>query len=176
MMPISGINTGAVQPLAAAEKVPGASKIQKEEEEVRPLKPTMDEYVPEEPREPSGRYWLGKDGDGQPKIHFDDPERTADAPQKPGADVPEEEPDPTDQAVKGPEKKERKEERWEGNTDKVDREIKELKQKKKELESRLRTETNEAQAEALEKELANVERELSQKDNDSYRRQHTVFS
>ena len=111
MMPISGINTGAVQPLAAAEKVPGASKIQKEEEEVRPLKPTMDEYVPEEPREPSGRYWLGKDGDGQPKIHFDDPERTADAPQKPGADVPEEEPDPTDQAVKGPEKKERKEDK-----------------------------------------------------------------
>ena len=41
MMPISGVSTDAVQPLAAAEKVPGTSKIQKEE--VRPLKPVMDE-------------------------------------------------------------------------------------------------------------------------------------
>ncbi len=174
MMPISGVSTGAVQPLAAAEKVPGASKIQKEE--VRPLKPVMDEYVPEEPQEPSGRYWLGKDGDGQPKIHFDDPERTADAPQKPGADVPEEEPDPTDQAVKGPEKKERKEERWEGNTDKVDREIEKLRKKQQELEQRLSTETDEAKIKDLERQLAQVERELTQKDNDAYRRQHSSLT
>ena len=176
MMPISGINTGAVQPLAAAEKVPGASKIQKEEEEVRPLKPTMDEYVPEEPREPSGRYWLGKDGDGRPKIHFDDPERTADAPQKPDGDIPEEEPGPADQAGKGPEKKEEKEERWECNTDKVDREIEKLRKKQQELEQRLSTETDEAKIKDLERQLAQVERELTQKDNDAYRRQHSSLT
>ena len=85
MMPISGVNTVAVQPLTTAEKVQGASKVQKPEEEAqgRQLKPVMDEYVPEEPQEPSGRYWMGKDEDGQPKIYFDDPERAADGPKQP---------------------------------------------------------------------------------------------
>ena len=85
MMPISGLNTGAVQPLTTAEKVQEASKVQKSEDEAkgRQLKPVMDEYIPEEPREPSGLYWMGRDEDGQPKIFFDDPERAADAPKQP---------------------------------------------------------------------------------------------
>ena len=121
MMPISGVNTGAVQPLTTAEKVLGASKVQKSEEESqsRQLKPVMDEYIPEEPQEPSGRYWMGKGEDGQPKIYFDDPERAADAPkqpegtpEKPEADAPEaEEPEPAGQGAKGPERK--KDETWE---------------------------------------------------------------
>ena len=182
MMPISGVNTGAVQPLTTAEKVLGASKVQKPEEEAqgRQLKPVMDEYVPEEPQEPSGRYWMGKDEDGQPKIYFDDPERAADAPKqpedapkKPDADAPEE-PDPADQGAKGPERKKDKDEVWEGNTDKVDREIEKLKKKKEELEQRLNTETDEAKIKDLERQLAQVERELNQKDNDTYRRQHAT--
>ena len=75
MMPISGVSTGAVQPLTAAEKTPGAPQVRKEETQGQPLKPVMDEYVPEEPQEPSGRYWMGRDEDGQPKIYFDDPEQ-----------------------------------------------------------------------------------------------------
>ena len=182
MMPISGVNTGAVQPLTTAEKVLGASKVQKPEEEAqsRQLKPVMDEYIPEEPQEPSGRYWMGKDEDGQPKIYFDDPERAADAPKqpedapkKPDADAPEE-PDPADQGAKGPERKKDKDEVWEGNTDKVDREIEKLKKKKEELEQRLNTETDEAKIKDLERQLAQVERELNQKDNDTYRRQHAT--
>ena len=35
MMPISGVNTVAVQPLTTAEKVLGASKVQKPEEEAQ---------------------------------------------------------------------------------------------------------------------------------------------
>ena len=54
MMPISGVNAGAIRPLTTAEKVLGAPKVQKSEEEDRRLRPVMDEYVPEEPREPSG--------------------------------------------------------------------------------------------------------------------------
>ena len=104
-------------------------------------------------------YHVDADDSGKRKISFDAPEHTDDESAAPS------------EAAPNPAK-----ETCRGNTDKVDREIKELKQKKKELESRLRTETNEAQAEALEKELAKVERELSQKDNDSYRRQHTIFS
>ena len=182
MMPISGVNTGAVQPLTTAEKVLGTPKVQKSEEESqsRQLKPVMDEYIPEEPQEPSGRYWMGKDEDGQPKIYFDDPERAADAPKqpedapkKPDADAPEE-PDPADQGAKGPERKKDKDEVWEGNSDKVDREIEKLKKKKEELEQRLNTETDEAKIKDLERQLAQVERELNQKDNDTYRRQHTT--
>ena len=175
MMPISGVNTGAVQPLTTAEKVLGTPKVQKSEEESqsRQLKPVMDEYIPEEPQEPSGRYWMGKDEDGQPKIYFDDPERAADAPKqpedapkKPDADAPEE-PDPEGQGAKGPEGKKDKGETWECNTDKVDREIEKLKKKKEELEQRLNTETDEAK-------IKDVERELNQKDNDTYRRQHAT--
>ena len=176
MMPISGVNTVAVQPLTTAEKVLGASKVQKPEEEAqgRQQKPVMDEYVPEEPQEPSGRYWMGRDEDGQPKIYFDDPERAANAPKQP-EDTPEaEEPDPAGQGAKGPEGEKDKDEVWEGNSDKVDREIEKLKKKQQELEQRLNTETDEAKIKDLERQLAQVERELKQKDNDTYRRQHTT--
>ena len=157
MMPISDVTTGAVQPLTTAEKVPGASKAQKpkEESQSRQPKPVMDEYIPEEPPEPSGRYWMGKDEDGQPKVYFDDQSRAADAP-------------------KHPEGKKDKDEVWEGNSDKVDREIEKLKKKKGELEQRLNTETDEAKIKDLERQLAQVDRELKQKDNDTYRRQHTT--
>ena len=178
MMPISGVNTGAVQPLTTAEKVLGASKVQKSEDESqsRQPKPVMDEYIPEEPQEPSGRYWMGKDEDGQPKIFFDDPERAADAPRQP-EDAPEaEEPKQAGQGAKGPEGKKNKDETWECNTDKVDREIEKLKKKQQELEQRLNSETDEAKIKDLERQLAQVEQELKQKDNDTYRRQHAVYT
>ena len=69
-----------------------------------------------------------------------------------------------------------KTEKCTGNTDKVDREIEKLKKRKKELEIQLLTEEDAGKSISLEVELAQVERELSQKDNDAYRRQHTVFS
>ena len=192
MMPISGVNTVAVQPLTTAEKVLGTPKVQKPEEEAqgRPLKPVMDEYIPEEPQEPSGRYWMGRDEDGQPKIYFDDPERAADAPKQPedaperAADAPEQQegapeaegPDPADQDAKGPEGKKDKGEVWECNTDKVDQEIEKLKKKQQELEQQLNTETDEAKIKDLERQLAQVERELKQKDNDTYRQQHAAYT
>ena len=178
MMPISGVNTGAVQPLTTAEKVLGAPKVQKSEEESqsRQLKPVMDKYIPEEPQEPSGRYWMGKDEDGQPKIFFDDPERAADAPRQP-EDAPEaEEPKQAGQGAKGPEGKKNKDETWECNTDKVDREIEKLKKKQQELEQRLNTETDAAKIKALERQLAQVEQELKQKDNDTYRKQNATYT
>lgn len=67
-------------------------------------------------------------------------------------------------------------ERCIANTDKVDREIEKLKKQKQELEQRLRTETDETKVKNLKSKLAQVENELRQKDNDAYRRQHTVFS
>lgn len=69
-----------------------------------------------------------------------------------------------------------KAEKCTGNTDKVDREIRKLKEKKKELEQQINLENDEKKKKQLEAKLSQVERELRQKDNDAYRRQHTVFS
>ena len=184
MQPISGAIPGAAQSPISVASVKEPSKVLRPEDEAqgRPLKPVMDEYSPEEKQEPSGRYWLGKDEDGQPKIYFDDPERAADAPKqsedapdarKLNADAPEaEEPDKAGQGAKGSERKKDKDEVWKGNTDKVDQEIKKLKKKQQELEQRLNTETDEAKIKDLERQLSQVEQELRQKDNDAYRRQH----
>lgn len=173
MMSISGINTSTVHPSAAAERVSGASGPQKPgEAQGRPLKPVMDEYVPEEKREPSGRYWMGRDESGRPRIYFEDPERAADAPGGgPGAEEPEQ-----DKGAEGPEKRSGGEERCVGNTDRVDREIERLKKKQKELEQRISTETDETRVRNLERQLAQVESELRQKDNDAYRKQHSTFT
>ena len=159
MMLISGVSTGAVQPLETTGKAQGASKVQRPQEETqdRQPKPVMDEYVPEEPQEPFGRYWVGKDEDGQPRIYFDDPERAEDAPEQ-------------------PEGKKDKDEVWECNTDKVDREIEKLKEKRQELEQCLNTETDEAKIKELESQLTQVEMEVEQKDNDTYRKQHSIFT
>ena len=54
---------------------------------------------------------------------------------------------------------------------------KEAKQEeKKQLEQKLHTASDPKKVKELEQQLAKVEQELQQKDNDTYRRQHTVFS
>ena len=59
-----------------------------------------------------------------------------------------------------------------GNTDKVDREIEKLKQTQAQLEQKIAAAGGQQDKEILEKQLAQVEAELRQKDNDTYRRQH----
>lgn len=174
MTPVSGVNAGAVQSPAAAGKVQGASGSRRPGEgaQNRPLKPVMDEYVRSEPREPSGRYWMGRGEDGRPQIFFDDPEQGAQAPEQPDAPR-KEEPAQGDKGAKGPERRDgEKEERYVCDTGKVDREIKALKKRRQELEQRLRTEKDEAGVKELERQLRQVEQELRQKDNDTYRRRH----
>ena len=163
-MIISDMVSGAVRPLAAAAGVKAASEVQRPEAEVPAYvrAPVMDEYIPEEKQEPSGRYWLVRDEDGQPKVFFDDPERTDDKPSDAPAPA---------QKAQGD-----KAERCTANTDQVDREIERLKQRKEVLEQRINAQTDDAKIKELERQLAQVERELAQKDNDAYRRQHTVFS
>ena len=62
-----------------------------------------------------------------------------------------------------------------GNTDKVDQEIKKLKEEKMKLEQELRMTLDTQKARELTRKLSLVEQELQQKDNSSYRRQNTVF-
>lgn len=184
MVPIGSVGMNAVRPVKTVEETQGAAGIRRPEEEAqgRPRRPAMDVYAPEVKQEPCGRYWMGRDEDGQPKVCFDDPER-AGAPQGPGAAPGAKEPDAPGaggpgqaQGAKGPKGEQGKEERCVGDTGKVDREIERLKKERRELEERLGTETDEARIEDLERRLAQVERELSRKDNDAYRKQHSTFT
>ncbi len=160
----------APQPPAATEGVKGAPKVQRPEGGDRPPKPAVDAYIPEEKREPSGRYWLERGEDGQPKVCFDDPERAAEN----------ERPDTgglkQDREVDGPDGSAHGEQAGTASTDRVDRKIEKLRRKQEELKRRIYSETDGAAIKELERELSRVERELSRKDNDAYRRQHAVFS
>ena len=62
------------------------------------------------------------------------------------------------------------------NTDRVDREIERLKQERQELERQLRGEADETKRQTVQQRLEQVERELSQKDNDAYRRRNAVYT
>lgn len=117
-----------------------------------------DEYISSEKagEKPNGLYHVGQDENGNKKVYFNDPKKA----DKVKADDPEND-----------------EEKCVGNTDKVDREIRELKEKKKKLEQQLKTASgDEKKTKELENKLAQVERELSQKDNDTYRRQNSTFT
>ena len=170
MQSISGINSGAAKPSVPIAGVDEPQKVQRPENETesRYQKPVMDEYVPEEKPEPSGRYWLGKDEDGKPKFYFDDPERAEDAPDA----------SDRDKSAEGPEKSgsDKDGQSCTCNTDKVDREIEKLKKQKQELEQQINRETDESKIEDLKAKLAQIEKELSQKDNDTYRRQHATYT
>lgn len=123
---------------------PGSSSPEK-----RP--PDTDQYIPEdtEEQESAGLYWIEKDQDGTPRVHFDQPDR----PERPGQP-----------------------ERCTCNTDKVDREIEKLKEKQEALQQQIQSETDEIKRSELEQKLAQIESELHQKNNDTYRRQHAEFS
>lgn len=60
------------------------------------------------------------------------------------------------------------------NTDEVDREIKQLKERKRQIEQQIQSEQDEQRKHALEQELKTIESMLSFKDNDAYRRQNAI--
>ena len=113
-----------------------------------------DEYISSEKsgNKPSGLYRMGQDENGNPKVLYDDPKKV----QKKSATG--------------------KAEECTTNTDAVDREIEKLKEQKRQLEQQIQAETDEKKVKALEKKLAQVEAELNQKNNDTYRRQNAVVS
>lgn len=107
-----------------------------------------DEYISSEKSgsRPSGLYRMGQDENGNPKVLYDAPKKRDSA------------------------------EKCTGNTDRVDREIEKLKEEKQKLERQIKEASgDEEKVKELKKKLSQVESELSQKDNDTYRRQNTVF-
>ena len=113
-----------------------------------------DEYISSEKsgNKPSGLYRMGQDENGNPKVLYDDPKKV----QKKSATG--------------------KAEECTTNTDAVDREIEKLKEEKRQLEQQIQAETDDEKVKELEKKLAQVEAELNQKNNDTYRRQNAVVS
>ena len=136
---------------------------------IQNINPNQDAYIPEEPQESIGRYWLGKDENGNPKIYSDESKQAQDT---------------SDTKDKQNQSIEDEQEKSQGtqvtkctvNTDKVDREIQKLKEKQAELEQKLQMETEENKKQKLEQQLSQVEQELRRKDNDAYKRQHAEYT
>ena len=121
----------------------------------------QDEYIPSEKDEPIGLYSMEQDEKGEPEIKFDDPNKSDKSEKTDGTDEPEKEKSESEECT--------------CNTDKVDRELKRLREKAERLEQQLRS-ASEEEAAKLQKQLAGVQSELAQKDNDSYRRSQAEFS
>ncbi len=143
-----------------------------------------DEYVNSEKAgaKPSGLYRVGQDASGNKKIFFDDPKKAGRADGQKAPSVKPGEPDDSGDVKAGqPRVKsgepDESEEKCVGNTNQVDKEIRELKAKKKQLEQQIQSaQKDTGKVKELEKELAQVEGELSRKDNDTYRKQHSQFT
>lgn len=144
------------------DKVKRTSQEQRAEDKSEGVSIPKDEYISSEKSgsKPSGLYSLEQDENGNPKVMHDDPKRAAKA-----KDVqPKEEPA-------------KKAEKCTTNTDNVDREIEKLKEEKKQLEQQIKAAAGDKEkVKVLEKKLAQIEGQLSQKDNDTYRRQNAVIS
>ena len=140
------------------------------------LSEPQDVYIRSEKsgKEPVGLYRIGQDENGGRKIFFEDPDKAdrADGKEEPKAEKADGKKPKVDGDSQG-----KPAEVCIGNTDKVDREIEKLKEKKRELEQQIRSASgDERKIRELEKKLTQVEQELSQKDNDTYRKQHSEFS
>ncbi len=161
--------SGGQGPLPAVTPPVESPRVQPPQQEpnAEPRTPRRDQYTPEEAHIPTGLYWMGKDEDGQPAIFFDDPEVQVDRSpgQKDAEELRPEKLTPTKKA-----------ETVTANTDQVDQEIRKLREEKEQLQQQLNSETDQQKIKELERKLATVQRELEQKDNDAYRRQHTVLT
>ncbi|MCI5935511.1 MAG: hypothetical protein MSA09_14540 [Lachnospiraceae bacterium] len=107
-----------------------------------------------------GRLYASMQNANDAKVLYEDPKKV-----------------PKTKDVKAEEKPAKKAEKCTTNTDNVDREIERLKEDKKQLEQQIKVAAgDEEKMKELEKKLAQIEGELSQKDNDTYRRQNAVIS
>ncbi len=141
----NNLSVNPVRQIDSVKRTGPASKPEEKENEKIPG--NRDEYVPSEEKEPIGLYSVSPDENGDPHVSSDE---------KNSSDNSE-----GDTIT--------------ANTDKVDREIKALRDKEQALRQKLRS-ADERTEEDIRRELEQVSAELAQKDNDEYRRQNTVFT
>ena len=126
-----------------------------------------DRYAPEKPTKGAGLYSMGKDEDGNPVLRFDSPDKAKEAA---GEKTPKEEKEAAKEEQAAEEREEeRAKTRTVTNTDRVDRELQELREEAEELAQKLRTATGK-EAESIQQKLTLAKIELRIKDNDTYRR------
>jgi len=121
-----------------------------------------DYYAPEEREEGAGLYRMVRDEEGNPVLVFDDPK----AAEKEKAAREEE----AEAEEKKAEEEKARTETTTINTDRVDREIEELKEEVEDLEQRLHYGGTMVDKEKVEQQLTFAKIELHLKDNDTYRR------
>ncbi len=163
--PLPEVSDTAARAITGADEAPGvtAAADPGEAGETGLQGERRDRYAPQEKGETAGLYRLAKDEEGNPVILFDDPK----AAEKEKAAREEE-------AAEAEEKKAEEEKAQESattiDTDRVDREIEELKEQVEELEQRLNLGGSLVDAEEVQQELTFAKIELHLKDNDTYRR------
>lgn len=141
-----------------------------------PFAPNVDKYIHSDETASAGLYRKGKDDEGNPTIIFDNPARKT-------------MPMDSENTTNAMDKKDSGEEpakakdseggvtRCDMNADKVEEEIKKLKEKKAELEQQIAKAAENPDTQAkLEKKLQQIENEIKVKDTDSYKRQHTEYT
>lgn len=164
------------------DKTKEAGKEQKEGNKRESIPVPKDGYISsgQSGSRPSGLYYIGKDESGNPKVLYDDPKKAGSAYKNGESDIrtsSSEKDKESEQPKVRPGGREDDAEEVTGNTDAVDREIRKLKKQKQQLEQQIRKASeDEEKTKELEKKLAQVESVLSQKDNDTYRRQHAVIT
>lgn len=124
------------------------------------------EYLPDDPvgAPVKGIYSVGHDAEGNTTVHYIDPHASeAKSALSPASEAP----------VSGvaPEKSSST---TTTNTDRVDGEIRRLKEQQQLIQQKLRAELDEEKKAELQSQLQQISIQLSQKDNDFYRRQNAV--
>lgn len=160
-----GVQETSMERLAQQEKTGAVAEAERAKEnsvlaqKEKAGTPDVDEYVQEEKSVPIGLYQLARDEEGKQKIVFDEPS-VQNGEQTEAAD-----------------EDKLREVKCTVDTDKVDAEIRKIKEKKDKLEQQLvQAADNPEKQEKLQRQLQQLERDISMKDNDAYRRQHAEYS
>ena len=129
-----------------------------------------DRYAPEDRSGKAGLYRMAKDEEGNPVLLFDGPEKATQ--EKTEAAGESEEAEAEEKAAAQKEAAQESESKSTvTNTDRVDRELQQLRDEAEDLARKLRTATGD-EAERLQQKLTLAKIELRIKDNDTYRRAH----
>ena len=134
-----------------------------------------DRYAPEDRSGKAGLYRMAKDEEGNPVLLFDGPEKATQEKTEAAGESEEAEAEEKAAAQKeAAQEKEAEESESKStvtNTDRVDRELQQLRDEAEDLARKLRTATGD-EAERLQQKLTLAKIELRIKDNDTYRRAH----
>ncbi|MEA3284426.1 MAG: hypothetical protein U9Q00_05525 [Synergistota bacterium] len=142
---------------------------------------TQDKYIPsdDDQKQASGVYRMEKDENGNPKVTVDTPATAEKQTEK--QEESQESSKTGDSSQKSGNKPEKSDDENSSsstvNTDSVDAEIKKLKQQRAQLQKQLQnTQGDENQRKNIEKQLAQVDAELSFKNTDAYRKQQSTYT